>query len=302
MKKNRAPADVATEEELERIKRAAIVAMFSDDELMDLLVLKGGNAMDIIHQANARASVDLDFSVEDDFDDQAAQPKIERAIKTTFAQHKYHAFEVKMIKKPKKPDEMPEDLASFWGGYLVEFKLITQKRANEVEHDPETMRREAIRLGEGTRFTIDISRHEYIADKEEYELDGYVIYAYPPDMIVSEKLRAICQQMPEYAGIIQRNGLGNQRARDFLDIEVLVRMFSIDLATERVRYMVEQMFAAKRVPLYLLGKIRQTRDFHAQGYEAVRATMKPGVEVKPFDDYFDFVVDACRGLEPLWNV
>jgi len=164
------------------------------------------------------------------------------------------------------------------------------------------MRREAIRLGEGTRFTIDISRHEYIADKEEYELDGYVIYAYPPDMIVSEKLRAICQQMPEYAEIIQRNGLGNQRARDFLDIEVLVRMFSIDLATERVRVMVEQMFAAKRVPLELLGKIGQTRDFHAQGYEAVRATMKPGVEVKPFDDYFDFVVDACRGLEPLWNV
>jgi len=299
MKKNRAPADVATEEELERIKRAAIVAMFSDDELMDLLVLKGGNAMDIIHQANARASVDLDFSAEHDFDDQAAQPKIERAIQTTFAQHKYYAFDVKMT---QKPGEMPEDLASFWGGYLVEFKLITQKRASEVGHDLATMRREAIRLGEGTRFTIDISRHEYIADKEEYELDGYVIYAYPPDMIVSEKLRAICQQMPEYAEIIQRNGLGNQRARDFLDIEVLVRMFSIDLATERVRYMVEQMFAAKRVPLDLLGKIRQTRDFHAQGYEAVRATMKPGVEVKPFDDYFDFVVDACRGLEPLWNV
>jgi hypothetical protein len=153
-------------------------------------------------------------------------------IQDTFAQHKYYAFDVKMTQKPGK---MPEDLASFWGGYLVEFKLIAQKRADEVEHDLSIMRREAIRLGEGTRFTIDISRHEYIADKEEYELDGYVIYAYPPDMIVSEKLRAICQQMPEYAEIIQRNGLGNQRARDFLDIEVLVRMFSIDLATERVR-------------------------------------------------------------------
>ncbi|NMG50036.1 nucleotidyl transferase AbiEii/AbiGii toxin family protein [Azoarcus communis] len=290
---------MATEEELDLIKRTAIVAMFSDDELMDLLVLKGGNAMDIIHQANSRASVDLDFSMESDFDYESVQSKVDRVIQDTFAQHKYHAFDVKMTQKPGK---MPEDLASFWGGYLVEFKLIAQKRADEVEHDPSIMRREAIRLGEGTRFTIDISRHEYIADKEEYELDGYVIYAYPPDMIVSEKLRAICQQMPEYAEIIQRNGLGNQRARDFLDIEVLVRMFSIDLATERVRVMVEQMFAAKRVPLELLGKIGQTRDFHAQGYEAVRATMKPGVEVKPFDDYFDFVVDACRGLEPLWNV
>lgn len=299
MKKNRAPAGIATAEELELIKRTAIVAMFADDELMDLLVLKGGNAMDIIHQANARASVDLDFSMESDFDYEAVQPKIERAIRATFEQHKYHAFDVRMILKPGK---MPEDLASFWGGYLVEFKLIAQKRADEVGHDLPTMRRESIRLGEGPKFTIDISRHEYTADKAEYELDGYVIYAYPPEMIVSEKLRAICQQMPEYAEIIQRNGLGNQRARDFLDIEVLVRMFDIDVASERVRYMVEQMFAAKRVPLALLGKIGQTRDFHAQGYEAVRATMKPGVEVKPFADYFDFVVEACRRLEPLWNV
>lgn len=299
MKKDRATAGVATAEELEVIKRAAIVAMFADDELMDLLVLKGGNAMDIVHQANSRASVDLDFSMEEDLDYEAVQPKIERTIRATFEQHKYYAFDVKMTPKPGK---MPEDLASFWGGYLVEFKLISQKRAGEVKHDLATLRREAIRLGEGPKFTIDISRHEYTADKKEYELDGYVIYAYPPEMIVSEKLRAICQQMPEYAEIIQRNGLGNQRARDFLDIEVLVRMFNIDLTTERVRYMVEQMFAAKRVPLALLGKIEQTRSFHAQGYEAVRATMKPGVEVKPFDEYFDFVVEACRGLEPLWNV
>lgn len=299
MKKDRAPAGVATVEELEVIKRAAIVAMFADDELMDLLVLKGGNAMDIIHQANSRASVDLDFSTEEDLDYEAVQPKIERTIRATFEQHKYYAFDVKMTPKPGR---MPEELASFWGGYLVEFKLISQKRADEAERDLATMRREAIRLGEGSKFTIDISRHEYTADKEEYELDGYVIYAYPPEMIVCEKLRAICQQMPEYAEIIQRNGLGNQRARDFLDIEVLGRMFNIDLSTERTRYMVEQMFAAKRVPLALLGKIGQTRDFHAQGYEAVKATMKPGVEVKPFDDYFDFVIEACRVLEPLWNV
>lgn len=299
MRNNRAPAGIATGAELELIKRAAIVAMFADDELMDLLVLKGGNAMDIIHQANARASVDLDFSMEEDLDYETVQPKIERTIRSTFEQHKYYAFDVKMT---RKPDKMPEDLASFWGGYLVEFKLIAQKRSDEVKYDLATMRREAIRLGEGSKFTIDISRHEYTADKEKYELDGYVIYVYPPEMIVCEKLRAICQQMPEYADIIQRNGLGNQRARDFLDIEVLMMMFNIDISTEKTRYMLEQMFAAKRVPLVLLGKIGETRAFHAQGYEAVRATMKPGVEVKPFNDYFDFVVERCRGLETLWNM
>ncbi len=299
MKRDRAPAGVATDTELALIKRVAIVAMFADDELMDLLVLKGGNAMDIIHQAHSRASVDLDFSMENDLDCQTVQPKIERSIRSTFEQHQYYAFDVKMTPRPGK---MPEDLASFWGGYLVEFKLIAQRRADELKFDLETMRREAIRLGEGSRFTIDISRHEYTADKKEYELDGYVIYAYPPEMIVCEKLRAICQQMPEYAEIIQRNGTGNERARDFLDIEVLMKMFQIDLSSERVKYMLAQMFAAKHVPLALLEKIGKVRDFHAQGYEAVRTTMKPGVEVKPFVEYFDFVVEECRALESLWDV
>ncbi len=300
MKRDRAPAGVATDTELELIKRVAIVAMFADDELMDLLVLKGGNAMDIIHQAHSRASVDLDFSMENDLDYQTVQPRIERSIRSTFEQHQYYAFDVKMT--PRPGSRMPEDLASFWGGYLVEFKLIAQKRADELNAELETMRREAIRLGEGSKFTIDISRHEYTTDKEEYELDGYVIYAYPPEMIVCEKLRAICQQMPEYAEIIQRNGIGKERARDFLDIEVLVKMFNIDLSSERTKNMLKQMFAAKRVPLALLGRIRQTRDFHFQGYEAVRATMKPGVEVKPFVEYFNFVVEECRALESLWDV
>ena len=54
--RKRAAAEVLTGEQLEAIKRTAIVAMFADDELMDVLVLKGGNAMDIVHQVNSRAS------------------------------------------------------------------------------------------------------------------------------------------------------------------------------------------------------------------------------------------------------
>jgi hypothetical protein len=36
--------------------------MFADDELMDFFVLKGRNAMDLAHQMNSRASIELDFS------------------------------------------------------------------------------------------------------------------------------------------------------------------------------------------------------------------------------------------------
>ena len=53
---------------LEEIKRLAIIAMFSDDVLMDTLVLKGGNALDIVYKIASRSSIDLDFSMEQDFD------------------------------------------------------------------------------------------------------------------------------------------------------------------------------------------------------------------------------------------
>ncbi|QIL81118.1 nucleotidyl transferase AbiEii/AbiGii toxin family protein [Diaphorobacter sp. HDW4A] len=297
MKKG-AAAEVPTGEQLEAIKRAAIVAMFADDELMDVLVLKGGNAMDIVHQVNSRASVDLDFSMKDDLDHEAVLPNLQRALEATFDLQSYLAFDIKLSVRPGR---MPDELASFWGGYLVEFKLISNRRASEVGRDLAQMRREAIRLGEGPKFTIDISRHEYVEHKEAHELDGYTIYVYSPAMIVCEKLRAICQQMPEYGQIIQRSNLGNQRARDFIDIEALVRKFGIDLSAEESQQMVMQMFAAKRVPLLFLANIPETRDFHALGYEEVRAAMKPGVQVGPFDHYFDFVVREVKKLEAFWN-
>lgn len=298
-KKTGKKAEAVTPDLLETIKKTTIISLFSDDDLLDLLVLKGGNAMDIVHKVSSRASVDIDLSVDKGFDYATVWPKVETALRKGFAEKGYQAFDIKMTIKPGK---MPDELASFWGGYLVEFKLISLARATEIENHQETMRREAIMLGQGTRFTIDISRHEYIDDKQHHKLDGYTIYVYSPAMIVCEKLRAICQQMETYAEIIQRKGLGNQRARDFIDIEVLVKKFNIDLGSASARHLVEQMFTIKRVPLTLLGQIPETRQFHALGYPEVRATMKPGIEVHPFDYYFDFVAEHLQKLKPLWNV
>lgn len=292
-------AESLTDERLMVIKQTAIVAMFSDDELMDTLVLKGGNAMDIVHRANSRSSIDLDFSMADDLDLEVVLPRVETALRRSFDRGGYRAFDIKMKSRPGK---MPDELAAFWGGYLVEFKLISKERALTIGDNIERMQREAINLGEGPKFTIDISRHEYVADKQEHDLLGYRIFVYSPEMIVCEKLRAICQQMPDYGPFINRNGAGKPRARDFIDIEALVQKFEVDLTTERAQNAVRQMFNLKKVPLGYLGNIYTTRDFHALDYEAVRATMKPGVKVEPFDYYFDFVVDQCKKLEGLWHV
>jgi len=64
----------------------------------------------------------------------------------------------------------------------------------------------------------------------------------------------------------------------------------------------ERLKALKRVPLRLMGKIVEHREYHRGDFPAVRDTVKAGVELRDFDFYFDFVVDRCRLLEPLWNV
>ena len=47
---------------LDRIKIWAVQAMFSDDELLEELVFKGGNAMALVHKISARSSSTYFFS------------------------------------------------------------------------------------------------------------------------------------------------------------------------------------------------------------------------------------------------
>jgi hypothetical protein len=54
-------------ERLDRFKRLVVVAMFSDQDLTQRFVLKGGNAIDLALQVGTRASLDVDLSMELDF-------------------------------------------------------------------------------------------------------------------------------------------------------------------------------------------------------------------------------------------
>lgn len=286
---------------LDEIKRLTIVAMFSDDELFDHLVLKGGNALDVIHRLSTRASIDLDFSMQDDFPEgvDAFGRRVEKALQRTFRSHGYEVFDVRM---QQKPNQLSEDVANFWGGYQVEFKLVTQKTYEEVGADISQLRKRGLRLGQGQKFLIDISRFEYTLGKQSKSLDGYTIYVYSPEMILCEKLRAICQQMPEYGPIVKRGRPGSPRARDFVDIYALTDATRINLRSEDTRVMLAEMFKAKRVPLQLLNSISDFREFHRKDFAAVRDTLKAGVQVEPFDFYFDHVLKLVNELEAFWDV
>lgn len=284
---------------LEEIRRIAIIAMFSDDDLMQMLVLKGGNAISLLLRDYSRASIDLDFSLNDDIDGEN-QPIIEGKIRTvlekTFHENKYVVFDYKFYPKPKVRKDSLED---FWGGYRVEFKVIHQERYEELGGNLEQIRMQAIALGEGEKkpFSIDISKHEFCGAKKDFELDGYTIYVYTPEMMVIEKIRAICQQMPEYP-----YGNKSARARDFFDIHLLMKAFNMDLLSKENQELIKLIFQAKAVPLELIGKIPEQRDYHERDFIAVSSSIQAHIELKGFDYYFNFVVEQTEKLKVLWEV
>ena len=283
--------------ELNEIKRRIIIALFSDDDLMDMLVLKGGNALDIIYGVISRSSFDFDFSIEDEISEEditVISDKIGRVLKSTFREVDYEVFDVTF---EQRPPTLSFDMKDFWGGYRVEFKIIDAKKYVELAGNLDSIRRNATVIGPKNRkkIGIDISKFEYCTPKQETELDGYTVYVYTPAMIVCEKLRAICQQMPEYGEIV-KSPSQSARARDFFDIYTIIEFFKIDLTTEENLELLKNIFIAKRVPLVLLVKIPIYREYHRQDFPSVESTVTPRTNLKDFDFYFDYVVEKSQPL------
>lgn len=286
---------------LDHVKKWVITAIISDDELFEHLVLKGGNAVELIHHIVARASIDIDFSMKADFPGGSANlaQRAERTLTRTFALHGYQVFDFKFH---CRPETLSSDVEDFWGGYKIEFKIVSSDFFVNYSGDQDLLRKHALRVGQGQRFLIDISRHEYIADRIAHDFDGYIIYVYSPLMIVCEKLRAICQQMPEYGPVVKRVRPGSARARDFYDIYQLVTLLRLDLASENAHHILKEMFGCKRVDLTLLDRIVGQREFHRPDFPSVQNTVPPGARLESFDFYFDFTVSLVKRLKTLWNI
>jgi hypothetical protein len=126
-------------------------------------------------------------------------------------------------------------------------------------------------------------------------LDGYAIYVYAPELLVIEKLRAICQQMPGYE-IFVPSIKPSARARDFFDIYTVMQYVSINLIDQSNRDLIKEVFGAKRVPLYYLKRIGDFREFHRSDFISVEATVKSKDSLENYDFYFNFVLSIVSGL------
>lgn len=156
---------------IEKVKRHTIIAMFSDDYLMETLVLKGGNAMDVVYKVAERASIDIDFSMGLEFTkDQlpTMEARIRAVLSDTFREIGYVVFDTKFVERPR---DLPKHLETCWGGYRINFKVIEADLYDKNPDNLEFLRRNARIVGEDRKkvFQIDISKFEYCEEKAERE-------------------------------------------------------------------------------------------------------------------------------------
>jgi hypothetical protein len=276
--------------EHEQVRRLSITAVFSDDYFFDRVVLKGGNALAIALGLSGRSFLDLDFSIENDFENPAeAAQRLKAALQRRFATVGMVVFDFSFNPRPFTPREG----APRWGGYAAEFKLLNESRYKDIGDNKEAHRRESMVIGpdQQRKFTIDLSKFEYTHGNVIREIDSFDVRVYTPEMIALEKLRAICQQMPEYV----LNRAPSARARDFFDIYLIHTITGFRIGRPENKERLRHIFAAKDVPLEFLQLIAAQREFHRPDWDSVRRSINND-NLKEFDFYFDFVVEEVASL------
>jgi predicted nucleotidyltransferase component of viral defense system len=286
---------------VERIKKITLKALVSDDYLLENLTFKGGNALNMFHDIKQRASRDIDFSIEEDFSEsfEDVKERVKRVLEATFfeEEEKYVVIDFHF---ENAPEEVSPTLKDFWGGYNIDFKIIDLKSYEENKNSRDSLNRRAVPVSKNgsTRIEIDISKFEYVGEKERHEIDGLIIYVYAPVTILFEKVRAICQQTIEYDQIVKRtrnNPTG--RARDFYDINSITEKNpGIDIYSERNQELIQNVFSAKKVPIDYIRLIRGYKELHEENFKSVKGTIGTGTQVESFNFYFDRVVDRLEKL------
>lgn len=284
----------------DQIRTLVLQAIFSNDRLANLLTLKGGNALKIQGHTN-RESQDLDFSIREH--ERLAEKDsliIENSLKSTFSEV---GFDVIAYKFKNKPRKRKITLPDFWGGYKITFCLIAYE-TKETLSDKQLKNINAYATpleNEKKTIEIDLSFDEYTDDKEEFDLDGLTIYVYSPLMIIYEKIRAICQQLPDYKLVSNKTA----RARDLYDIYTLLTNKNLtnlleDVLNPQNFYILEKIFKVKDVDLNSMTKIDINKNILKEDYEDTVIPQIPSNDSKPdFDYLFNYNVDLFNKINSI---
>ena len=252
---------------IEELLDICIVALFRDQNLAQTLFLKGGSALRIFGDDDSRLSIDVDFSAANPIRD---SDKFFRHVHVGLsAELKKHGFAVIDFKSERRPSKPRKGAPENWGGWCCSFKLVEQVRAGEAL---ENQRRRAL-IPDGANSSVirlDISEAEYCGSIRSKTVKGVRIQGYTRELLILEKIRAICQQHRGY-----KFALGKNRARDFFDIYRLSGEIDDKLVGECQLHLAK-VFEAKKVPIELLGVFwdEEFIDDQRRGFKEVEETVR----------------------------
>jgi predicted nucleotidyltransferase component of viral defense system len=278
---------------IEDVINEVVIAIYSSPKLANRFILKGGSAMRMFDKQNTRLSIDADFSIEGVLaDDDTVFRDMELCFSRRFSEHGFDVIDFRANRRPKR---LGQGFPEWWGGWGCEFKLVDKAHGNKRL---ETRRRNALipEDANSSIIQIDLSEHEYCGMQRTMSVGGTRIRAYSSEMLVLEKLRAICQQHPEYA--FRREA--KNRARDFYDIYVL----TVDTSDEFVghcQHHLKSVFNAKEVPMWILRALWNDDAFIDEfrlGFDQVKDTVRGTLFT--FDVYLEhirfFIQDICPDI------
>lgn len=276
-----------------QIRKLAIQSIYLNDDLSDILVLKGGNALSIL-ELTRRESYDLDFSLyECSFTADELKTIFEDAITSYFEELDYKVINFKFKEKPKK-EIAP--MTFKWGGYAIEFKFLPIDKYNTIS---KTVQEATIKKAHAQEYAnmtgtndpvlIELSRNEYCKGYSEKAFEDITLKIYSPWMIIFEKLRAICQQMEDYTQRVKKAS----RARDFFDIYTVNKAYVLERTAdedmEDLKELFKNIFEIKEVDINLLEKLDDYKSFHEQSFQKVIDSVLEDERkhLQSFDFYFD---------------
>lgn len=160
----------------------------------------------------------------------------------------------------------------------------------------EQVRRNAIALQENRSpvYSVDISAYEYVESATKMEIDGVILRVYTLEMILMEKVRALCQTMPKYKEIVP-SANQKHRSRDIYDIYTVYNTRKLDLDSQ----ILKEIFKAKKVPLELINDMEMLREHNRDDWNSVMQTVSADEELEEYDYYFD---ELLKIIEPFKNL
>jgi predicted nucleotidyltransferase component of viral defense system len=279
------------------VVETTLTAIYSQNIFSENLYLKGGQALRIKENLRNRFSADIDFSTPTTIGEhEIFFEMIEAGLNKEYYEEGYYVFDFKFSRKPKYKKEGTPD---FWGGWGFEYKVVENSKRN----DPlENLRREAL-VPEGATspaIRVDISEYEYCGSVERIKVKSTNIRVYSRALLLLEKIRAICQQHPDY-----KYKSGNNRSRDYYDIE---RLWSLVLTSnnpedfiKECSLHIEKVFLAKGVSLVLLEKIFDPSFIEIQksGWISVVTTVKGNLkEFSYYNESLRLLIKDIKGNLP----